>query len=193
MAYYADLREYVSILKDKGKLIAIDRRINKDTELAPLVRLQFRGLPEKERKAFHFENVTDVKGRTYKGSVLVGAHAASREIYALGLACAPNEIMARWTEAQLKPIQPVLVDGGPCQEEVHLGNTLLEHDGLEEFPIPLSTPGFDNAPYFSAANWVTTDPDDGHRNIGNYRGMVKGKLKTGVDCRIPQHMRLPPL
>ena len=189
MAYYEDLREYVSVLKDQGKLIAIDRKINKDTELAPLVRLQFRGLPEKERKAFHFANVTDVKGRSYKGSVLVGAHAASREIYALGLACQPNEIMARWTEAQLKPIKPVLVDSGPCQEEVHLGNTLLEHDGLEEFPIPLSTPGFDNAPYFSAANWVTTDPDDGHRNVGNYRGMVKGKLKTGVDCRIPQHMR----
>ncbi len=36
---------------------------DKDTELMPLVRWQFRGLPEKERKAFLFENVTDVKGK----------------------------------------------------------------------------------------------------------------------------------
>jgi UbiD family decarboxylase len=189
MAYYKDLREYVSILREQGKLITISRRINKDTELQPLVRWQFRGLPEKERKAFLFENVTDVKGRSYRGSVLVGAHAASRQIYAIAMTCKPEEIMTRWTEAQLHPIKPTTVASGPCQEEVHVGETLLEHGGLEEFPIPISTPGFDNAPYFTAANWVSRDLDNGRMNVGNYRGMVKEKLRVGCDCRMPQHMR----
>ena len=66
MKYYSDLREYISVLETKGKLVRIKREINKDTELHPLVRWQFRGLPEKDRKAFLFENVTDVKGKKYR-------------------------------------------------------------------------------------------------------------------------------
>jgi len=189
MSYYRDLREYVAVLRDRGKLVTITRQVNKDTELQPLVRWQFRGLPEKERKAFLFENVTDVKRRIYDATVLVGAHAASREIYALAMGCKPEEIMTRWTEAQLHPVKPRVVPSGPAQEEVHMGDTLLEHGGIEEFPVPLSTPGFDNAPYLTAANWVSRDPDTGSVNVGNYRGMVKDKLRVGCDCRIPQHMR----
>jgi 3-polyprenyl-4-hydroxybenzoate decarboxylase len=45
MKYYKDLREYVSVLQELGKLVTIRRKINKDTELQPLVRWQFRGLP----------------------------------------------------------------------------------------------------------------------------------------------------
>jgi len=156
MAYHKDLREYIAVLRAQGTLYTIEREINKDTELQPLVRRQFRGLPEKERKPFLFQNVTDVKGRKYNGSVLVGAHAASRQIYALAMGCKPEEIMARWTEAQINPVKPRLVAQSPCQEEIHMGETLLQHGGLEEFPIPISTPGFDNAPYFTAANWVSS-------------------------------------
>jgi acetyl-CoA acetyltransferase len=65
MAYYRDLREHIAALEAAGKLRRITRRINKDTELYPLVRLQYRGLPENERIAFLFENVTDSRGRDY--------------------------------------------------------------------------------------------------------------------------------
>ena len=57
MAYYKDLREYLKELERRGMMVRISRKINKDTELMPLVRLQFRGLPEVERKAFIFENI----------------------------------------------------------------------------------------------------------------------------------------
>ena len=49
MAYYKDLREHIKTLEEKGKLIRVKRQINKDTELHPLVRWQFRGLPERDR------------------------------------------------------------------------------------------------------------------------------------------------
>ena len=65
MAYYRDLREQLEALDRAGLLVRIDELINKDTELMPLVRWQFRGLPEEERRAFLFTNVTDVKGRKY--------------------------------------------------------------------------------------------------------------------------------
>ncbi len=164
------------------------REINKDTELHPLVRWQFRGLPERDRKAFLFENITDVKGKKYDTPVLVAAHAASREIYALAMMCQPEQISQKWEQAQLKPVPPKLVDDGPVHEEVHLGDRLLEHGGLEEFPIPISTPGFDNAPFLTAGNWVSNDPDTGVRNVGNYRGMVKGKIRLGCSATSPQHL-----
>lgn len=49
MAYYGHLREHIAALESKGKLVRIKREINKDTEFMPLVRWQFRGLPEEER------------------------------------------------------------------------------------------------------------------------------------------------
>ena len=54
--YYHDFREHLGALEERGKLLRIKREINKDTELMPLVRWQFRGLDERERKAFLFES-----------------------------------------------------------------------------------------------------------------------------------------
>ena len=78
--YYKDIRDHIAALESKGKLIRIRREINKDTEMMPLVRWQFRGLPEEERKAFLFENVTDSKGKKYKFPILVASCATSKEI-----------------------------------------------------------------------------------------------------------------
>ena len=190
MGYYRDLRDYVKVLEEKGKLIRVKRSINKDTELHPLVRWQFRGLPEKERKAFFFENVVGAKGKKYEIPVLIACHAASREIYSIGLQCKPEEIMKRWLYAESNPIPPTLVSQGPVHEEIFVGDRLLERGGLEELPIPISTPGFDNAPYFTAANFLTKDPDTGIRNIGNYRAMIKSRTRTGVCASTStQHLR----
>lgn len=189
MSYYKDLREYIQALDKCGKLRRIKREINKDTEAMPLVRCQFRGLPESERSAFLFENIVDVNGKKYSVPLLVGSHAASSQVYAIGMQCEPSELIEKWTRSQRNPIPPQLVKDGPVHEEVHQGDTLLEHGGLEEFPIPISTPGFDNAPYLTAAHWVTKDPGTGSRNIGNYRGMVKAKDRTGVMVMPNQHLR----
>jgi 4-hydroxy-3-polyprenylbenzoate decarboxylase len=60
---YRNLSDYVAALEAADKLVRVTVPINKDTELHPLVRLQFRGLPEVKRKAFLFENVHDARGR----------------------------------------------------------------------------------------------------------------------------------
>ena len=80
MAYYKDLREYIKVLEKNDKLFRIKSEINKDTELHPLVRWEFCALPEKERKAFLFESIIDVKGKKYDTAVLVAAHAASKAV-----------------------------------------------------------------------------------------------------------------
>ena len=80
---YRDLRDYIKELDRRGLLQTIDAPMNKDTELVPLVRLQFRGLPEPQRKAFWFQNVTDQRGYDFEGSsVVLGALGSSRAVYA---------------------------------------------------------------------------------------------------------------
>src|SRR3954464_9799071 len=86
-SYWPTLGQYGEALEQAGKLVRVTVPINKDTELHPLVRLQFRGLPESQRKAFLFENVVDSRGRKYDIPVLVGALAGSAEIYAMGMCC----------------------------------------------------------------------------------------------------------
>ena len=130
MTYYKDLRDHIKALEAKGKLVRVQREINKDTELQPLVRWQFRGLPAEQRKAFLFENVVDVKGNKYGMPVLVAALAASKEVYAIGMMCDTDKIMEKWSEAQLHPVEPEIVKNGPVHEEVHMGENLLEHGGL---------------------------------------------------------------
>ncbi|MDP2644709.1 MAG: UbiD family decarboxylase, partial [Desulfobacterales bacterium] len=188
--YYKELREHIAALEAHGKLVRVTEQINKDTELMPLVRWQFRGLPEEDRKAFIFNNVVDVKGRKYDIPVLVASHSASREIYALAMQCKPEEIMEKWAQAQLKPFAPVRVERGPVQEEIHVGDNLLAHGGLTEFPVPISTPGYDNAPYLTCANWISKDPETGICNIGNYRAMIKSKTRTGICCLGSQHIHM---
>ncbi len=191
MAYYKDLREYIGVLEENGKLQRVRREINKDTELMPLVRWQFRGgIPDKDRKAFLFENVTDAKGKKYNGGVLVACHAGSRDIYALAMGTDPEGILKKWEDAQLHPLKPRMVESGPVYEEVHIGGNLEEHGGLGEFAVPISTPGFDNAPYFSAGNMITRDPDTGIRNVGNHRAMLKSPTRTGIAVASQQHLRL---
>ena len=179
--YWPTLGKYVEGLDKAGKLVRITTPVNKDTELHPLVRLQFRGLPESQRKAFIFENVVDSNGRSYPIPVLVGALAGSADIYALGMGCKIEEIADVWQEALAKPLTPNRVDKAPCQDVVITGDELTRPGGgLGRLPIPISTPGFDNAPYTSASHWVSKDPDEGIHNLGNYRGMVKAENRIGV-------------
>src|ERR1044071_8071857 len=185
--YYRDVREHIKALEERGKLVRIKREINKDTELMPLVRWQFRGLDEEQRKAFLFENVTDVKGKKFTMPVSVGTLAASTEIYGIGLMCEPDEIFERWNQAQLHPIAPMVVESGPAQEVVRAGKDLLNGFGLDMIPVPISTPGFDNAPYLTSANWVTRDPETGIYNIGNYRSQIKAPDRNG-GLFLGQHM-----
>src|ERR1700680_3707811 len=112
-----DFQTHLARLEANGLLVRVDRPINKDTELHPLVRCQFLGgIPEEERRAFLFTNVVDSQGRHYDIPVVVGALAASPKIYAVGMGCPVEEIGATWTRAIANPIAPILVNSPLCQE-----------------------------------------------------------------------------
>ena len=181
---YADLREHLDRLDAAGLLRRIDAPINKDTEMHPLVRWQFRGgIPEAERKAFLFTNIVDSKGRRFAGtSVAVGAIATNPEIYRIGMnvPCI-EDIGDAWERAMAHPIAPVVVENAPVHEVVVTGADLRgPGKGLEALPVPISTPGFDAAPYLTATCVITKDPDTGVQNMGTYRGMLKAPDRLGM-------------
>ncbi|MCH8097119.1 MAG: UbiD family decarboxylase [Proteobacteria bacterium] len=181
---YNDLHEHIEALRRAGLLVEIDREINKDTEMHPLVRWQFRGgIAEADRKAFLFTNVTDSKGRKYDIPVLVCGLAGNRAIYQTGMGCGIDEIGETWIKAIDAPLAPNVIASAdaPCHEVVFEGEELLNGNGLDALPVPISTPGWDNAPYTSSSHFITKDPGTGVQNMGNYRGQLKAPDRLGIN------------
>src|SRR5574341_2580294 len=134
---YADLRDHIDALERAGLLVRVKREINKDTEMHPLVRWQYRGgLLEKDWRGFLFERVTGAKGRRYDTPVGVGVMAGSKYIVAEGLGCKPEEIAEKYQQAFRHPIEPIMVKSGPVHEVVQIKEELKRAGGLDQFPVP---------------------------------------------------------
>ncbi len=188
---YRNLREYLDFLQKRELLCVVEDRISKDTELVPLVRLQFRGLSEADRKAFWFKNVTDWHGRDFSSSVVLGSLGSSREIYGAALGVDPEDIGAKWASTHGNPIQPAEIprDSAPVKEFVFEGNNFNE--GIDRYPHLISTPGFDPAPFITAGVWITRDPENGAYNLGIYRGMIKAPDRVGCATDVStQHLAI---
>jgi 4-hydroxy-3-polyprenylbenzoate decarboxylase len=180
---YPDLHDHLLALADAGKLFVVDEEINKDTEMHPLVRWQYRGgIEEPERKAFFFTRPTDSKGRKFEHPVLVAGLAGTRDIYRIGFGKPLEDIGATWVKALASPVTPRVVDNAPCQEVVVEGDALDKPGmALDGLPVPISTPGWDNGPYLASAHFITRDPDTGIQNVGNYRGQIKTPRRLGMN------------
>ncbi len=177
-----DFQAHLRALEARGLVTRIDRAIDKDRELHPLVRWQFQGgLRDEDRRAFLFTNVVDGSGRRYDIPVVVGALGASPQIYAVGMGRPVGEIGNAWMHAVAHPIPPVVVSSAVCQEVVIQGDALRgPGNGLARLPVPVSTPGFDSAPYLTATLCITRDPETGVQNMGTYRAALKATDRLGV-------------
>ncbi len=177
-----DFQTHLARLEAEGLVVRVDRPIDKDSELHPLVRWQFvGGMAEADRRAFMFTNVTDASGRRYNMPVVVGALSASPRIYAIGMGQPIDRIGPAWIDAVAHTIAPVRVTSPICQEVVIRGDDLRKPGGgLKLLPVPISTPGFDAAPYLTATLCVTKDPESGIQNMGTYRAALKATDRLGV-------------
>ena len=177
-----DLQTHLAVLERNGLLVRVDEPVDKDTELHPLVRCQFvGGIAESDRRAFLFTNVVDRKGRRYDMPVVVGALAASPQIYSLGMARPVAEISDAWMQAIANPVAPVSVNSAACQEVVITGEALRRPGGgLALLPVPVSTPGFDAAPTLTSTLAITVDPESRIRNMSTNRAALKATDRLGV-------------
>lgn len=160
-----DMREYLAVLEQQGLVRRITQEVDASWEIGCMVKWGFQALAEKDRFGFLFDNV--------KGSdipVAAGALGASEAAYAVGLGVEPEEINAKWEDALLNPVAPVMVDDAPCQEVVIEGDDV----DLGMLPIPVWTPGKDAGPYITSIV-VTRDAETDVQNYGVYRTQVLGR------------------
>ena len=180
---YKDMREYLKALEKKGLLKRIKKEVDKDWEISAVSRIVFKKIPSILRPAFLFENV---KG--FDIPVLVGALGASYAVYAIALEIEPEELLSgvsdKWVEAIANPISPVVVETGPCKENIFMGDDV----DLLKLPVPIWTVGEDPAPFLTAPCDITKDPETGIQNMGTYRIQIKGKNKTGIQYGKTRHI-----
>jgi len=174
MRHFGDLREFLAEVKRRGRLYRFTEPVNKETELMPLFRVETRGLPDGERRVLFFEDVRGTDGRRYVMKVAAGVYGASRDFVAWGMGCeSMKESLERWHEGLTRPLEPVLVENGPVQEEVHVGGELKEL-GLDELPVPVEEPGFSGM-LRTGMPMITKDPETGTRNVGTYNGFLRAR------------------
>ena len=150
----------------------------------PLVRWQYRGgIPEPERKAFLFTQPTDSQGPPLRHARCWSAGlAANRDVYRIGFGKPLEEIGAGLGQSHRRSDRAArghrcAVPGG----RDHRRRSRRDGSALDGLPVPISTPGWDNAPYLSAGHYITKDPETGIQNVGNYRGQLKAPRRLGMN------------
>ena len=122
------------------------------------------GCAEDERRAFLFTNVVDGSGTPLR-------HAGrGRRAGGLAATSTPSAWAGRSRRSATPGSTPSPIRSrrcasrrAPCQEVVIKGDDLRKPDGgLAALPVPISTPGFDAAPYLTATLCVTKRSGDRH-------------------------------
>src|SRR3989338_3729457 len=137
---YRDLKEYLSVLENRGKLRRVKKEVDKDWEVAAVCRQLFYKLPPTRRPALMFDRI---KGHDMP--LVAGILGASREIYAIALETdSVDGINRKWDQAIEKPIPPRIVKDGACKENILLGDKV----DITKLPTPTWTVGQDPGPFF---------------------------------------------
>jgi UbiD family decarboxylase len=172
---YRDLRAHLALLEKRRLLRHVKKKVNKDWELACIARWVCQSFEGDESFGLMFDEVEGFR------VPVVAQVFGSREMYALAIGTSPDNIYEKWAHAVRNPTKPVEVRRGPVKEIIKTN----DHVNLSEIPVPVSTPGKDRAPYFSAASVITKDPDTGIQNVGCYRLMVVDEKRIALNAVRP--------
>lgn len=183
----SDLREFMAILEQSGDLKVHSEPVHWDLEASAIAAMSNRvGGP-----AIHFAKVKGYDDSyTLAGSLFAGPDLVSgkkrrpwsRMAAALDLdpGIGFEEFQKTLWERKRDTIRAILVDSGPCKEEIHAGDDI----DVLEFPIPRLHVG-DAGRYGTMSVVITPQPQGGRVNWGLYRWQV-------VDSCSLLHGRLSP-
>jgi 4-hydroxy-3-polyprenylbenzoate decarboxylase len=183
-----DVRDFLDLLERHGELQRIQEEVDWNLEMGAITRHCYDlGAP-----AVLFEKIKGYpKGYRALGAPLgasrkLGHSLFARTALALGLSAntPAKEIMESYLARKEKSIKPVLVEGGPCKENIVKG----EDVDLLKFPAPLIHEG-DGGRYIGTWHTVITkDPDSSWVNWGMYRLMIHDRNTLG--CLFPQQQHI---
>lgn len=168
---YADLRGYLDLLEESGLLHRVKAEVDLKDEIGAICALS---LDRRNQPALFFENI-----RGYPGMPLVSNLLSTTEKLAIAFETEADdlEVLAAIHAGKANPIPPKVVEAGPCQEIVHLGDEV----DVGMFPTPWWHED-DGGQYIgTTAGVVTGDPDTGDLNCGMYRVMILDKNKLTAE------------
>ncbi|MDP2725790.1 MAG: UbiD family decarboxylase [Syntrophales bacterium] len=174
MMEYDDLRGFLKLLESKKELIRIKEPVNWDIEIGTISQESI----NQDGAAFICENIQGYTKTPCKKLVMNYLGNWKRVALAMGMPedTLPGEMVSEWRKRDKQLIKPVVVDKGPCKENILKGKNV----DLSKFPIP-KLHARDGGRY--ALTWhivVTKDPDTGWMNVGTYRGMMLDKQNIGM-------------
>lgn len=175
-----DLRDWLKVLEERGLLRRIKAKVDWNRELGALAR----AVLAKHGPALLFENIKDHENTLCRKLFTNGLGSQERVNLCLGLPgdTSPKDTIQSLRKVIKKGIAPVVVESGPVQENVLVGDQV----DLYQLPVPKwhHLDGGRFIDTFCAV--VTKDPESGFVNVGTYRGMVVGKNKIAKLLLRPQ-------
>ncbi len=174
---FKDIREFIARLEKEGEVQRIEEEVDWNLEAGAMLRRS----TEQLLPAPFFQKVKDYP----EGYRLFGATLAKYRRIAIAMDMAPDTPVKKLIEEYLKrkqsPIKPVLVNDGPCKENIHVGNEV----DLLEFPVPMVHEG-DGGRYIGTFHLtITKDLDSDWVNWGMYRHMLHNKNSIGIQLATP--------
>jgi UbiD family decarboxylase len=170
-----DLRSYLELLEEAGELSRIKIPVSLDQEIGAICLRNLRN----NGPGLLFE-------RPGGGTLPLAVDLlASRRRYALALGIEPEQLAAEWNRRTGELLAPVIVEHGPCQQNVIIGNDV----DLSKLPAPIWNE-LDGGPYLTLSCHVTKDPITKTRNVGLYRNQVHDEQTLGILAAPYTHLNL---
>lgn len=179
MSSIYDLRSFLKILEDAGKLIRIRREVDLNHELANVAA----ALARRSGSPVLFEKITrrappEEQQNLYAWPVFANA-AVNPAGAALALGCKAEELPKRMESAlQIENgISPRLTEQKPAwQTHVFIGNQINLYD------LPIPTHGArDGGPFITGGVTVSRDPQSGRGNLSYNRMQILGRSVFGFN------------
>ncbi|HEY7167586.1 MAG TPA: UbiD family decarboxylase [Candidatus Binatia bacterium] len=162
---FKDLREFLTLLDEKGELLRTRKPVDVKFEISSYIRKT----SDEQGPALLFHNV-----RNSKMPVLGGVFA-TRERAFLALETTPQDYVNKFHNALDHLVQPRLVSDAPCKEVIYTGKDV----DLGRLPIPIFSEK-DPAPFITLGLSMSRDPKTGGKNTSIYRLQVKGRNRLGI-------------
>jgi len=179
---YRDLREWIEKLESEGELSRVKKEVDWDLEIGGIARENM----DREGPALLFENIKDHKDALCKRLITCSLSTHARVALMLGLPkdTPYKELIQVWRDRTKNRVKPVIVDSGPCKENIVKGDDV----DLYQFPAP-HWQKLDGGRYIGTFHGVVTkDPDTGWTNVGMYREMIHDKNTTTMSVAQGQHI-----
>ena len=167
---FKDLREFLSLLEQKGDLLRTRKPVDVKFEISSYIRKT----SDERGPALLFENVKNFN------MPVAGGVFATRERAFLALETTPQDYVNKFQNALERLMPPKLVSSGPCKEVINTGSKV----DLTQLPIPIFSEK-DPAPFITLGLSISRDPKTGGKNTSIYRLQLKGRNRLGI---MAQHL-----